>query len=135
MKPHNRRNFLARTLTIGGGLSLPSAAVAFPRKKGQVIHHVFFWLKNPDSKDDLKKLLDGLKSLEKIESVRQYNIGVPAPTDPRPVVDSSYTVSALSFFDDLAGQNAYQVHPLHKKFVETCSPLWQKIQVYDSTDL
>lgn len=121
-------------LVTTAALTAPINA-AVPKKKGQVLHHVFFWLKNPDSQEDLKKLLDGLKSLEKIESVRQYNVGVPAPTDPRPVVDSSYSVSALSFFDDLAGQNAYQVHPLHKKFVETCSPLWKKIQVYDSADL
>ncbi|MGM9508851.1 Dabb family protein [Larkinella sp. GY13] len=129
---------MSSAILTSGGLATAGAftvSKAAPVKKGQVLHHVFFWLKNPESKEDLKKLLDGLKSLEKIEAVKQYNIGVPAPTAPRPVIDSSYSVSALSVFDNLEGQNAYQVHPLHKKFVETCSPLWSRIQVYDSTDL
>jgi hypothetical protein len=134
MEFQNRRKFMTKAILASGGFALTagnSVLKAAPAKKGEVLHHVFFWLKNPDSKEDFNQLLDGLKSLEKIESVRQYTIGVPAPSAPRPVIDSSYTVSALSFFDNLEGQNAYQVHPLHKKFVETCSPLWKKIQVYD----
>ncbi|GAA4412811.1 Dabb family protein [Nibrella viscosa] len=122
-------------MTLSGGITMVPAAMASPDKKRQVIHHVFFWLKNPNSTEDLNKLLDGLRSLEKIEAVRQYHIGIPALTEARAVVDKTYAVSALSFFDDLEGQNAYQVHPLHKKFVETCSPLWSRIQVYDAVDL
>ena len=96
---------------------------------------MFFWLKNRDSKEDLRKLLDGLKTLEKIESVRRLHIGVPASTEQRPVVDSSYSASELIFFDDVAGQNIYQEHPVHKKFVEQCSHLWEKVIVYDSIDI
>jgi hypothetical protein len=33
----------------------------------RVIHHVFFWLKNPGSKDDLAELLTGLNTLKQIE--------------------------------------------------------------------
>jgi hypothetical protein len=63
------------------------------------------------------------------------HIGVPASTEQRPVVDSSYSASELMFFDDVAGQEAYQVHPIHKKFVEQCSHLWEKVIVYDSIDI
>ena len=105
------------------------------KNKKQLAHHVFFWLKNRDSKEDLRKLLDGLKTLEKIESVRRLHIGVPASTEQRPVVDSSYSASELIFFDDVAGQNIYQEHPVHKKFVEQCSHLWEKVIVYDSIDI
>jgi hypothetical protein len=103
--------------------------------KKQLTHHVIFWLKNRDSKEDLKKLLEGLKTLEKIETVKKIHIGVPASTEKRDVVDNSYSASELLFFDDLAGQDAYQVHPIHKKFVEQCSHLWEKVIVYDSLDV
>jgi hypothetical protein len=76
-----------------------------------------------------------LKTLKKIESVRKINIGVPASTEQRSVVDSSYSASELLFFDDLAGQKKYQDHPVHLKFVENCSHLWEKVVVYDSVDV
>jgi hypothetical protein len=100
-----------------------------------LIHHVFFWLKRPDSQEDLAKLLNGLRTLRKIEAVRTLHIGVPADTERRDVVDSSYSASELMFFDDVAGQQNYQNHPIHKEFIETCAHLWEKVIVYDSMDL
>lgn len=100
-----------------------------------VIHHVFFWLKNPSSKEDLDKLLAGLKTLKKIKTVRKLYIGVPASTEKRDVVDNSFHASELLFFDTLEGQKAYQANPIHKKFVEECSHLWEKVIVYDAQDL
>jgi len=104
------------------------------QQKTGVIHHVFFWLKNPDSKEDQAKLLDGLRTLKGIETVRGIHIGVPASTEKRDVVDNSFHASELLFFDDLAGQKTYQDHPIHKKFVADCSHLWEKVIVYDATD-
>ena len=106
-----------------------------PENRKQLAHHVFFWLKNRDSKEDLTRLVEGLKTLDKIESVRKLHVGVPASTEQRPVVDSSYSASELIFFDDVAGQNVYQDHPVHKKFIEQCSHLWEKVIVYDSMDI
>lgn len=103
--------------------------------KKRLTHHVFFWLKNPDSKGDLQKLIDGLRTLEKIETVKGIHIGVPASTEKRDVVDNSYSASELLFFDDVKGQDAYQVHPIHKKFVEDCSHLWSKVIVYDTVEV
>src|SRR5450432_1008010 len=105
------------------------------QNKKYLTHHVFFWLKNPASKEDLDKLLEGLQTLEKIETVRKIYIGVPASTEVRDVVDSGFSASELLFFDDTAGQKIYQDHPIHKKFVEDCSHLWQKVIVYDSIDI
>jgi hypothetical protein len=105
------------------------------QNKKLLAHHVFFWLKNSDSKEDLKTLIDGLKTLEKIPSVRGLHIGVPASTEKRDVIDASYSASELIFFDDVSGQDAYQVHPIHEKFVENCSRLWKKVVVYDSMDV
>ena len=117
------------------GASTAASAIPMNQEKKQLVHHVFFWLKNPDSKEDLNKLIEGLKSLMKIEHLRLGKIGLPAATEKRPVVDHSYSVSLLNFFDDVDGQNKYQDHPIHVKFVEECKHLWAKVLVYDSTDI
>jgi len=57
---------------------------------------------------------------------------VPASTEKRDVVDNSFSASEMLFFDDLAGQKAYQDHPVHKQFVADCSHLWQRVVVYDA---
>lgn len=134
MKKQNRRTFVASAVA----LSASAAASAMPmetKDKKQLVHHVFFWLKNPDSKEDLAKLLEGLQTLRKIETIRQMHIGVPASTEKRPVVDSSYHASELMFFDDLAGQKVYQDHAIHQKFIADCSHLWEKVIVFDSLDV
>lgn len=104
-------------------------------KKKALSHHVFFWLKNPNSKEDLAKLIEGLNTLRKIETIRDLQIGVPASTEKRDVVDNSFSVSELMFFDDVEGQNVYQVHPVHQKFIENCSHLWEKVIVYDAMEV
>jgi hypothetical protein len=133
MKPQNRRRFIATTALMGAGIAASALPLA-PKKKMGVIHHVFFWLKNPASKEDLAKLLQGLRTLKGIETVRDIRIGVPASTEKREVVDNSYSASELLFFDDLAGQKIYQDHPIHQKFIADCSHLWERVVVYDTVD-
>ena len=130
----NRRAFIAITGILGTGL-VASALPKLNADKNGIIHHVFFWLKNPSSQEDLKKLLAGLETLRKIKTVRKLYIGVPASTEKRDVVDNSYHASELMFLDDLAGQKVYQDHPIHKKFVDDCSNLWEKVIVYDAKDV
>lgn len=128
-----RRKFLGAATALVSGATLSSFTLRPERP--MLAHHVFFWLKNPSSKEDKAKLIEGLQTLRKIENVRQVHIGVPANTENRPVVDNSYSVSELIFFDDVAGQNVYQEHPIHKSFVEKYSSLWEKVIVYDSMDV
>jgi hypothetical protein len=135
MEKQTRRTFVASAVALGASTAASALPTMTQKNKKQLTHHVFFWLKNPDSKEDLKKLLDGIRTLEKIESVRKIHIGVPASTEKRDVVDNSYSASELIFFDDVAGQDAYQVHPIHVKFVEDCSSLWQKVVVYDAVEV
>ncbi len=97
------------------------------------VHHVYFWLKNPASKEDHARLLKGLQTLTKIETIKTVHIGVPADTN-RPVIDTSYQFSLLLIFDNRKDQDAYQNHPTHLKFVEECSNLWTKVIVYDSVN-
>ncbi|HVE61377.1 MAG TPA: Dabb family protein [Chitinophagaceae bacterium] len=129
MKKQNRKHFISTLALIFGGMALN--ATPFQRKNNKQIHHVFFWLKNPSSKTDLKKLLEGLRTLEKIKAVKGIHIGVPANTEKRSVVESSYAASELLFFDDLAGQKIYQDHPIHQDFIKNYSHLWDKVVVYD----
>ena len=135
MKSQTRRLFLASAVALGASTAVSATRRTAQTNRRQLAHHVFFWLKNPNSRGDLDKLLEGLRTLEKIESVRKIHIGVPASTEKRDVVDNSYSASELIFFDDVAGQNAYQVHPIHKRFVEQYSHLWQRVIVYDDMDV
>jgi hypothetical protein len=97
-----------------------------------VIHHVFFWLKNPGSAADREQLIAGVKTLSAIETVQGLHVGVVASTEKREVVDNSWDVSELLFFNDLEGQATYQSHPLHVAFIDNYSHLWDKVLVYDA---
>ena len=125
-----RRKFLASASLLSLAPALNT--VAMEQEKNVLVHHVFFWLKNPNSKEDLAKLVAGVKSLSKIETIQYIHVGVPASTEKRDVVDNSYAVSELMFFKDLAGQKTYQDHPIHQKFISECSHLWEKVVVYDT---
>jgi hypothetical protein len=124
----SRRTFLAAATSAAAVNAGASAIVnTFPK----LVHHVFFWLKDPGSREDLAKLLAGLRTLANIETVRAAHFGVPASTEKRDVVDNSYSASEILFFDDTAGQKTYQDHPIHQQFVADCSHLWQRVVVYD----
>jgi hypothetical protein len=103
-------------------------------KNEMFLHHVYFWLSNEDSEEDKVKLIEGLKKLSKARTIRKFYIGVPAATN-RDVIERSYSVSWLLFFDNPADQDNYQTDPIHLKFVEECSTLWKKVVVYDSIDV
>ena len=98
------------------------------------VHHVYFWLKNENNEQDKAKLIEGLKKLSKVRTIKQFYIGVPAATD-RDVIERSYSVSWLLLFDNPADQDNYQTDPIHLKFVEECSILWKQVVVYDSVDV
>jgi hypothetical protein len=136
MSTQSRKSFLSTSALITAGLAANAlSAFSAPGRKGGIIHHVFFWLKNPDSKEDAAKLIAGLQSLRKIKAIRKLHIGVPASTEKRDVVDNSYQVSELMFFNSLADQKTYQDDPIHQKFIADCSHLWSKVVVYDMQDI
>jgi len=136
MSTTNRRKFIAATAALVGGAAAASAMpAASAESKYPLIHHVFFWLKNPGSKEDRDKLIAGVKTLAKIETVRELRVGVVAATEKRDVVDQSWAVSEHMQFSDLAGQAVYQTHPVHLEFIKNCSHLWEKVVVYDAIDV
>jgi hypothetical protein len=139
MKQSNRRAFIGKgaaaagaVLTVGSGMAMTPAQEA---ERPPVVHHVFFWLKNPASVDDRNALVAGLKTLAGIPLIKELYVGVLADTEKRDVVDASWQVSELMFFTDLSGQANYQQHSLHLEFVKNCSHLWAKVVVYDAMNL
>ena len=135
MKQITRGAFLTTAISLTGGAIATAMPLQSTVDKKQLVHHVFFWLKNPDSIIDRDKLVEGIKSLEKIESIRRLHIGIPASTEKRDVVDNSWQVSEIMFFDDEAGQKIYQEHPVHQAFVKNYSHLWNKVIVYDVAEI
>ena len=94
-------------------------------------HHVFFWLKPEITKQQKEDFRKGLESLKGVETAQQIHVGVPAPIS-RAVVDTSYSFSLLVFFNDLAGHDVYQSHPVHKAFLENFKTWWDKVIIYDA---
>ncbi len=94
------------------------------------VHSVYFWLKADLPAADREQFLSDLKALEQIESLRFFSIGTPADTN-RPIIDRSYSYALITAFDDQAGHDAYQVHPVHDRFRRNAH-CWEKIVIYDA---
>ncbi|KQX25158.1 MULTISPECIES: Dabb family protein [unclassified Sphingomonas] len=118
----------AAAVAMGSVAGSPASAQDL---SGTFVHHVYFWLKQPNSAGDRARLIDGLKTLSSVKTIKAHHIGVPAATD-RPVIDKSYSVSWMLVFASKADQDSYQVDPIHLAFVEHLSPLWERVVVYDA---
>lgn len=131
----NRRKFIATAATMAATVAVANALpLTNMTNRYPIVHHALFWLKNPESKEDRDKLVAGVKSLGKIETIKELHVGIVASTEKRDVVDNSWGVSEVMFFADLAGQATYQSHPIHQEFIKTHSHLWAKVVVYDAID-
>jgi len=99
------------------------------RIDGKFVHMVFFFLKDTTPAGAFKELTAEL--MEDIDLVKSYHVGEPAGT-PREVVDNSYTVCLVATFNSKEDQDAYQVHPVHLKYVNDHKDKWHKVVIYDS---
>jgi Stress responsive A/B Barrel Domain len=136
METQTRREFISETgkaTVVMGGLGAFPSAIWENQLSHKFIHHVFFWLKHPENEADKKKLVEGLQKLSAVKTIRMFHLGLPAPTR-REVIDSSYAVSWLLVFDNPADQEKYQKDPIHLKFIEDCSMLWERVVVYDAVE-
>ena len=134
----NRRSFIKKAgagIAAAGLLPLSKKSMAGEVKiTGALVHHVFFWLKEPKNETHKKQLVSALNELLKVKTIKMSHVGYPAGTESRDVVDHSYSVSYMVIFNNQADQDSYQVDPIHTKFVEENSHLWDKVIVYDSVD-
>lgn len=125
----SRRNFLQKAGLAALGTSSLLAEPA--RKKELFVHHVFFYLKDPNNAQDEAKLLEGLQKLAKIPAVKFSHIGRPARTNGDEI-EKGYSISWLCFFKNLIEEEIYQTDPVHLKFLEEGGDLWEKRVVYDA---
>lgn len=95
------------------------------------VHSVFFWLRPDLTPEETAQFWEQVRALTTIPSVKIGSVGTPANTD-RPIIDRSYSAALLTVFEDEAGHDAYQVHPIHDKFRIECAPLWSKVLIYDA---
>lgn len=96
-----------------------------------IAHHVLFWLKADTTADQKTAFRKSLETLAGVESIKTLHIGTPAPIE-RAVVDTTYTFSLTVFFDDLAGHDVYQTHPLHLAFLDGFRVYFDKVMIYDA---
>ena len=133
----SRKSFLAKLSAAAAAVTGLSSFKQQPMDKelkNIFIHHVYFWLKNTDSKTDRDKLVEELAKLSKVKTIKNFHIGKPADTN-REVIETGYAVSWFVQFANGADQASYQTDPIHLKFIEECSHVWSKVIVYDSVDV
>lgn len=95
-----------------------------------LVHNVFFWLKPELTPAQVAEFERGVKTLLTIPVVRHGFIGRPSSTN-RPIIDRSYTFGLTLAFDDLAGHDTYQDHPIHLAFVDGNKDKWSTVKIYD----
>jgi hypothetical protein len=132
MNNSNRRKFLSTAAALTAGTAATAMTISPASKKYGIAHQVYFWLKRAGSEEDRQELIKGIKTLKNIETVREIHIGIVANTEKRSVIDSSWAVSELLYFDNVEGQAVYQTHAIHQEFAKNYSHLWEKVVVYDS---
>lgn len=97
-----------------------------------LMHTVYVWLKPDLSKAAEEEFLNGMRSLETIKTVKNFFIGPPAATEPREVVDNSFSYVLILWFDSLEDHLAYQEDPIHLKFVADHKDKWTRVRVRDN---
>ena len=96
-------------------------------------HNVYFWLKNTVTSAQRKDFEKGLnKFLSSVKEIEHADVGIPASTPNRDVIDKSFGYSIFVSFKNVQDHNIYQEHSAHKVFIEDFSDLWAEVKVYDS---
>lgn len=111
-----------------------SQTVAPSGNATQFVHAVYFDMK-PDTPESLvnEMISDAYQVLGKIPSVRKVNSGRRDERMQRDLNDKTFTVGLVIFFDDKAGHDLYNDHPLHKEYAGKYGPHCDKVRVFDFT--
>ncbi|MDZ7608351.1 MAG: Dabb family protein [Cyclobacteriaceae bacterium] len=138
----DRRTFLKATTALAAMAGVfgykssqaKNSSNSMESAKGLLQHQVYFWLKSTVTDADRKVFEKGLRDLVGgIKEVHSSEIGIPAKTEARGVVDLSFGYSLLVWFKSIKEHDIYQTHAVHLKFIDDHSALWEKVVVYDST--
>lgn len=99
-----------------------------------ILHTVHFWLNKEVSEDQKREFIEGIRTFAlAVDEIKSFEIGVPAGTPEREVVDNSFQVSLFVHFGNVEDHNIYQSHPAHDVFVNRFNDLWAKVVVRDSS--
>lgn len=98
--------------------------------KEPFIHTAYFWLNDGLSKGEIESFIKDCEKLKEIETVQAFYTGKPAPTN-RDVIENTYDYAIVFHFNDLAGQEYYQQHPLHLEMIEKHQSKWERVLVTD----
>lgn len=100
--------------------------------KGNIIHQVYFWLKEGITEEEEMDFLEFFRLLKTIPGIKSIYVGKPAPTNPRPVVDNSFSYSITVSYEGMDEINVYEVHPIHLDAIDKYKKYWVKVEVKDS---
>ena len=134
-----RRHFL-QSIALASSSSLIISSCSNAKKpvenlnysNGHIIHVVYFWLKEDLTDDDEKDFLKFFEILKTVPTVKSLQVCKPAPTNPRDVVDNSFSYNILVGFDSMKDINVYETHAIHTDAAAKYSKYWTKVQVRDS---
>jgi len=139
---NNRRKFVKSAALIVTSATTLGYKVVFAKNDSKIIksinskgmlHNVYFWLKESVSENDKKGFEKGIHNfLSAVKEVQKYEIGIPAGTPDRDVVDKSFGYAIFVWFKSINDHNIYQKHSAHEEFISKYSGLWEKVQVLDS---
>jgi len=101
-------------------------------KETGMVHTVYFWLTDDVTEERKKEFEQALIDLSTVPSIDKFYWGTPAATTPRDVIDDSYDYAINVFFESIEAEAAYQVDPIHDKFVETQKAIFRVVKVYNN---
>ena len=129
-----RRNFVSNVALGAGSLGLLQSCAKptnLPEMKG-VVHYVLFWLREDLTEKEVEDFSDFFEELKRIPGIISLSYGRPAETNPRPVVDNSFTYNLIVIVDSLKEIGVYENHPIHLEAIKEYSHFWTKVVVHDT---
>ncbi len=103
-----------------------------PREGAVLQHNVYFYLKTDLTEAQKKEVLEGIRHLLTIEGILYSEIGKPAATPPRAVVDHDFDFVIYTWFTSMEKYKAYDKDPIHDQFRENFSDYFEKVIIYDA---
>jgi hypothetical protein len=95
------------------------------------VHSVVFYLKKDTPPAKVEAMISDCHNiLGKIPSVKSIWAGKPSAKGSGNA-DKDFQVGLMVLFDNDAGLKTYLDHPMHVKLVQTYSPTFEKVLVYD----
>jgi len=139
----NRRNFIKSTSLLFAAAATMGYKATYAKTQltsynskentSMLLHNVYFYLKGGVTDAEKKGFEKGIKKfLSAVPEIHKFEIGIPAGTPARDVVDHSFGHSIFVWFKSVEDHDLYQKHPAHEEFINDFSGLWETVKVLDS---